>query len=82
MPLFRIGEGEQLLELVDGEQEGGVVLLAAAQPVREPSAICFQPSMTWSLRRSASPSNAARNSAGTVARTSAAARAAALRSRS
>ena len=31
--LVRIGEGEQLLELIDGEQEGGVVLLAAAQPV-------------------------------------------------
>ena len=35
-----IGEGEQLLELIDGEQEGGLIVgLAAAQPVGEFQAI-------------------------------------------
>ena len=41
-PLRRVGEGEQLLELVDGEQEGGVVLLAAAQPVGEAAVVGLQ----------------------------------------
>ena len=42
LALVRVGEGEELLELVDGEQEGGVVALAPAQPVRQAAVVRLQ----------------------------------------